>query len=145
MAGGSIRTDDDETISEINIIPLVDIVLVLLIIFMVTAQFLRDEPPPPPPAIQVELPSAATGGEVSPGLLTLTINGKGELFQNGELTTLEAVRAWVKAQPGPPEKIETVLAADKSISHGDVITVIDELRKLGMVKFAINTKAQDIR
>ena len=146
MAGGTLHQhDDEEGINEINIIPLVDIVLVLLIIFMVTAQFLN-QPPEPPPGMEIELPKAASSEEISPSLLSLVINKEGKVFLNGEPESKAGIDADLKAflVGKVPKDLEAIVAADQEISHGHVIRVIDSLRLLGVDRFAINTKSQDI-
>ena len=146
MAGGALKgPNEEEGINEINIIPLVDIVLVLLIIFMVTAQFLT-RPPEPPPGMEVELPKAASGEEISPSLLSLVINKKGELFLNGKEESDAGIDADLSVflKGKNPMELEAIIAADQEISHGDVIRVIDVLRLKGVDRFAINTKSQDI-
>ena len=146
MAGGTLHDHDgEEGITEINIIPLVDIVLVLLIIFMVTAQFLT-KPPEPPPGMEVELPKAASGKDISPSLLSLVINKEGTIFLNGKAESADGIDADLKAflKDKTPAELEAIVAADQGISHGHVIRVIDTLRLLGVDRFAINTKRQDI-
>jgi biopolymer transport protein ExbD len=143
MAGGA-NLGEDEAITGINIVPLVDIVLVLLIIFMVTAEFLREEPEEPPPGIEVELPTAASGENVNEGLLALVINKQGDLFLNGKPATEGDVKSFIANAGKPPKEIEAFIAADKGISHGDVVGVIDFLRLQGVERFAINTKSQSI-
>ena len=70
MAGGANLGDDqDEGITGINVVPLVDIVLVLLIVFMVTTQFVQDDlHNRTPPNVKIELPKAASATETSPVL-----------------------------------------------------------------------------
>lgn len=145
MAGGTFDSSGgDDGINEINMIPFVDIVLVLLIIFMVTAEFLREEPKEPPPGIEVELPSAASAGEMNESLLSIVINKKGELFLNGEVSSKEAIRSFVENSPKPAKELEALISADRDIAHGDVVSVVDSLRLLGVERFGINTKPQDI-
>ena len=80
--------DDDEEITGINVTPLVDIVLVLLIIFMVTANFIVRE------TVEVDLPRAANGGETVQGLVNVVIDKDGKLYFDGaEVTEARAVRA----------------------------------------------------
>ncbi|NUN13170.1 MAG: biopolymer transporter ExbD [Myxococcales bacterium] len=142
MAGSA--NFDDDGINEINIVPLVDIVLVLLIIFMVTAQFLKEKPKELPPGIEVELPAAQTGSALNESLVSIVINKSGELFLNGKPTTTDEIKAYIQSSPKPAKELETLVAADKGISHGDVVRVIDFLRQLGVERFAINTKPQEI-
>ena len=129
MAGGSLNQfDGEEGINEINIIPLVDIVLVLLIVFMVTAQFLT-RPPEPAPGMEVVLPKAASGEDISPSLLSLVINKEGQVFLNGEPETEAGIDADLKAflSDKKAAELEAIVAADQEISHGHVIRVIDAL------------------
>lgn len=144
MAGGA-NQNDDEAITGINIVPLVDIVLVLLIIFMVTAEFLKEEKEPPPPGIEVELPSAATGeSPANESLLAVVINKQGELFLNGKPTTADGIKQFIAGAGKAPKDLEAFIAADKGTSHGLVVEVIDFLRVQGVERFAINTKSQTI-
>ena len=81
MAGGTSQFEDDDSgrmITEINVTPLVDIVLVMLIIFMVTTSYIVT------PAIKVDLPKAATGSDQAKTTLGLTITKDGSLFLNGD-------------------------------------------------------------
>jgi len=141
MAGGFNSSDAEEGLNEINVVPLVDIVLVLLIIFMVTAQFLV-RPPTPPPGIEVELPSAASGEALNESLLAIVINREGAYFLNGEVSSLAAIATYVEEQEA--SKLEAMIAADKGIAHGVVVELMDQLRVLGVERFGLNTKPQEI-
>ena len=74
---------DDDAIAEINIVPFVDIILVVLIIFMVTTPFIMK------PSINVNLPKAASGEESSPAKLNVSITNDGQLTLNGQPTNLD--------------------------------------------------------
>ena len=76
----STPSGDDEMITGINVTPLVDIILVLLIIFMVTANLINR------PSIEVDLPQAATGEGAEPTTVALTLTEEGALFLNGTAT-----------------------------------------------------------
>ncbi len=128
--------EDSQTIVGINVTPLVDIMLVLLIIFMVTSSYIIRE------SIEVDLPKAATGGETLETTLSFVIQADGHLFLNGEPTSREAIAAQCKktaAQGGQPQAI---IAADKRVSHGEVVEIIDIIRQNGILKFAINIEPQ---
>lgn len=131
---GSAQEDDDEPITSINIIPLVDIVLVVLIIFMVTASYIVT------PAIEIELPKAATGEAKASTTLSLVITKQGDLFLNNEKTTDHALRAYIREALAKNEALEAVIAADAAVSHGRVVHLIDLVKSEGVVKFAINTE-----
>jgi biopolymer transport protein ExbD len=132
MAGGA-QDDDDEPITSINIIPLVDIVLVVLIIFMVTASYIVT------PAIEVELPKASTGEPKANTILSLVITKEGDLFLNNKKVDDGAVRAYIRENRTERE-LEAVIAADASVPHGRVVRLIDLVKAEGVVKFAINTE-----
>jgi biopolymer transport protein TolR len=132
MAGGA-QNDDDEPITSINIIPLVDIVLVVLIIFMVTASYLVT------PAIQVELPKARTGEPKVNTILSLVITKEGDLYLNNKQIDLNMLRAYIREHKAERD-LEAVIAADAVVPHGRVVELIDTIKEEGVVKFAINTE-----
>ena len=144
MAGG-VQDDDDDGITGINVVPLVDIMLVLLIIFMVTTQFVQDElRNRMPPNVDVQLPKAASAEDSNPSLLSLVINSKGDLYLDGVLSNLAAVKEKVQGLQAQGKKADAIIAADERVSHGAVVNVIDTLRLLGVVDVALNTKRQEI-
>lgn len=130
---GSAQADDDEPITSINIIPLVDIVLVVLIIFMVTASYIVT------PAIPVELPKAATGEPTVNSTLALVLTKEGDLFLNNDKTDDASLRAYIKRELAAGKDLEAVIAADASVRHGRVVGLIDLIKSEGILKFAINT------
>jgi biopolymer transport protein ExbD len=137
MAGGAggYGNDDDggRMIVDINVTPLVDITLVLLIIFMVTASLIVN------PGIKVDLPKAASGSETSKSTLALTLNKEGVLFLNGEKSDDSGVVRFIGSELPKNPQLQAIIAADKSVPHGDVIHVIDLVKRSGVHKFAIST------
>ena len=131
MAGGA-QSDSDEMITAINVTPLVDIILVLLIIFMLTANIIMS------PAIEVELPQAATGEGTEPTTLALTLKKTGELYLNGQQTDEARLAAYIPEVIASDPKTQAIIAADKEVSHGAVIHLIDLIRQKGVYKFALN-------
>jgi biopolymer transport protein ExbD len=146
VAGAIGGDDDDEGITQINVVPLVDIMLVLLIIFMVSTEFVQHELKNRiPPNIPIELPKAASAEETEPSLLSLVLNKEGLLFLNGKEATMEDVRAYIEQmKAGGNTKMQAVIAADKRLTHGKVIELVDVIRLWGIDDFAINTKPQEI-
>jgi biopolymer transport protein ExbD len=131
MAGAK-GSGDDEILADINITPLVDIMLVLLIIFMVTASTIMDD------SILIELPEAATGEETETSLLGITIDADGIWHLNGEDTDEPSLRAFIQEQKAQNAELQAIIAADRGIAHGDVIHLIDVVKQEGITKFAIN-------
>ncbi len=126
------QNDQDDMITGINVTPLVDIILVLLIIFMLTANIISK------PSVSVELPEAATGEASEPTTVALTLTRAGELFLNGAPTDAAALRAYLPGVVASDPKTQAVIAADKEVTHGKVIWLIDLVRTAGIYKFALN-------
>jgi len=118
-------------ISDINVTPLVDIMMVLLIIFMLTANLIAKQ------AIEVELPRASQSTGLPPTTLAVTLTREGAIYLNGAPTTPEALRAAVIAAVAHDPKTQAVITGDKSVSHGRVVWVLDTVKSLGVASFAI--------
>jgi biopolymer transport protein ExbD len=139
---GTTQYEDDEagaaSITDINVTPLVDITLVLLIIFMVTAPMIANNP-----SIKVELPKAATGDETLKTTLALTLQreaaGGYSLYANGEKTDETKVKTMIPDMLAKNKDLQAIIAADKGISYGDVVHIVDLVKSLGVHKFALNT------
>jgi len=136
MAGGA-DFDDGEGITGINVTPLVDVMLVLLIIFMVASSYIVK------PSIEVNLPKAATGGDTLDTTLSIVITEDGQLFLNGEKADEEAVKARCKTVAKIDDQAQAIIAADKGTPHGTVVRIIDLVRQNGVLKFAINIDPMD--
>lgn len=124
----------DEFIADINVTPLVDIVLVLLIIFLVTSPFIFQ------PAIPIELPSAKTtesGGETEMGIL---IGPQGEYALNGQPATQAEIVARIGEVLNEGKEPVVLISADKRVAHGVVVNVLDFVREAGVARFAINVE-----
>lgn len=126
-----ISGDEDEPIAEINIVPFVDIILVVLIIFMVTTPFIMK------PSINVSLPKAGKGDDTAPSELTVSIAASGSLFLNGKLTDEAAITAYSRQLSAKRPDVQAIISADKSVPHGKVVTVIDSVKGGGVKRFAI--------
>jgi biopolymer transport protein TolR len=144
MAGGASYEDDDgggSTIADINVTPLVDITLVLLIVFMITVPSIVNNP-----SIKVELPKAASGDDTMKSMLALTLTRQPEggykLYANGELTDENKVRALIPDMLAKNKDVQAIIAADKGIAYGDVVHIVDLVKTLGVKKFALNIDAQ---
>ena len=126
--------DESQPIAEINIIPFVDIILVILIIFMVTAPFIIKS------GFSLDLPKASSAGAVSPAKVNITISADGRVLLNGELLEPDQMVKKLKKDNPKPEQTHVVISADKNILHGKVISVINIVQSAGLRKVAIATK-----
>ncbi len=129
MAGGARRGRG--MITDINVAPLVDIMLVLLIIFMLTANLIAKQ------AIEVDLPKAAQGGSLDNKPIGVTLTKTGEMYVEGQAKTPDELRALVRDAVKKNPKTVVMIAADKQTAHGRVVWVIDTVKALGVVSFAI--------
>lgn len=123
--------DSDDAIADINIVPFVDIILVVLIIFMITTPFIVK------PSININLPKAASGQDTAPSQLTISITADGKVLLNGKNTSDEEISTFAKAAIETKPETQAIISADKDVSHGRVITVIDLVKTAGITKFAI--------
>jgi biopolymer transport protein ExbD len=136
----SYGDDDGSTLSDINVVPLVDVVLVLLIVFMLTVPAVVGSSP-----IDVNLPETVnTAMSLSADLpLHLTLrrekSGQLALYKDDQPTSEGELRTLLRGF-GAGKKPQTILAADKTIPYGEVIKVIDMLGSLGLREFSLNTK-----
>ena len=127
MAFGRLeRTRTDAPMSDINVTPLVDVMLVLLVIFILTAPLLTS-------AIRLELPKAegAQAGE-APLAVTLVVNGQGQIFLNDKPILLPDLATSLKAVAAHRPDTEVQLRADQSVPYGRVVEVMGVAQKAGL-------------
>jgi len=135
MAGniGGSAEGDDEMISGINVTPLVDITLVLLIIFMVTTSYIVKE------AIEVTLPRTTNAGvSTSAGPLAITLTKEGGIYVDGVRRSEEELKALARAAALRDSDTRALISADRDALHGSVVHVIDLVKGEGLSRFAIN-------
>ena len=129
---GSTNSKDDELISEINVTPLVDIVLVLLIVLMVTSSYLVNK------SINVELPKAATGESFTP-TLSISLDVAGKLYLDGQEIQRQPLQDRIRAAYQSDHEVKAIISADGRVTHAQVVAIIDLLRTEKVTKFALNT------
>ncbi len=138
MASTSSSSGDDDSIVGINVTPLVDVVLVLLVVFMVTAPVMYQS------AIKVKLPDAKSGestsGQTSP--LTFTVTQEGSVLWNGKVMAWEEIEVRLKALGAKAAEQTVYLSADTSATHGNVIRLMDVLRQNGLTRFALSVEGR---
>ncbi len=129
MAGGS-KGEDDGLISGINVTPLVDVTLVLLIIFMVTAKIIVSQGMP------MDLPKAASGEAVQTVFsVELLADGRTRI-DSDFVANDDAIGTKGKEAFGKNRELRAVIRADKKVEHGRVIHVLDLLKRAGISKIA---------
>ncbi len=129
MASSDLE-DDEGIISGINVTPLVDVTLVLLIVFMVTAKIIVSQGMP------MDLPKAASGEEVQNVFsVELTVDGLTRVDSVG-VPNDASISDLAKQAKGKNKDIRAVIRADKKVEHGRVIGVLDLLKQAGIAKIA---------
>ncbi|HVP60751.1 MAG TPA: biopolymer transporter ExbD [Myxococcaceae bacterium] len=129
MAG---TPNESNTITSINVTPLVDVTLVLLIIFMVTAKLVVA----PNAALKLTLPRSSTGDQVSP-VFAVTMPRDGTIRVNGQLVPDDAgfiQRATAERQAHPD--LRAVIQADGEVTHARVVHIMDLLSRAGVTQIA---------
>ena len=129
MAGGASRRRG--IVAEINVTPLVDIMLVLLIIFMLTAHLIAKQ------AIEIDLPKASTSNATPPTTLAIMLDKNGALYLNDAPVTPEGLRDAIRTAVKSDPKVQALIIGDKNVPHGRVVWVLDTIRTQGIASFAI--------
>jgi biopolymer transport protein ExbD len=126
------KTDnqDDESISDINITPFVDVVLVLLVIFMVTTPMMVKD------SLKIKLPSSKTSETTSPSTLGITILKNGQVLINGELVADESLLSIFADSYKKDPEVKALIAQDGESLHQDTIKILDLLKQAGIDQFA---------
>ena len=126
-------------ISEINITPLTDVMLVLLIIFMVTATFFVAEP-----AMQVELPPAVSSELITKGNgeITVIVNRDGDLFVDEQRVSAERLtEALIDAARNiDADRKVVVVRGDREAAYGQIIWIMDSARLVGLRHVSLSTE-----
>src|SRR5262245_58342092 len=132
--GASAKMDDDDGINEINVTPLVDVMLVLLIIFMVASAYIVKE------AIEIELPKAATATDTVETTISIVMDKDRAIYLNGSPIDASRLAYACREAAHKNPTTQAIIAADHAVSHGDVFNLIDTVRSNGLERFALNVK-----
>ena len=126
--------NESDSISEINITPFVDVVLVLLVIFMVTAPIMVKE------SMNINLPKGKSTERSIVKTFAVAISKNGQILLDGEVIEISFLydRA-VKIKADNPD-IQLLISADKESKHGEVINVLDQIKQAGITNFAFQVE-----
>jgi biopolymer transport protein ExbD len=135
MAGSSLYHDDDtEAITDINVTPFVDVVLVLLVVFIVTAKLIVAR------GVDIDKPKAATGGEVQ-STLRVSVTADGTLYVNGDtFATDDLAVARIKDIAATTSKPKAIIAGDRKSAYGGVMRAIDLVQQAGVTAIALENE-----
>ena len=134
MSFGSLEgSDDNAPLAEINMVPLIDVMLVLLVIFLVTAPMLTH-------AVKIDLPRAASSANVSkPDTVELSIDAVGALYWNGQVVDAAAMgeRLTAAAAQQPPPELH--IRAERSTPYEKVAQVLSDAARFGLTRIGFVT------
>lgn len=122
---------DDDLVQGINVTPLVDITLVLLIVFMVTATFVNEQ------GLQVTLPKVATQENAPTPAITVSVGSKGELRIMKKDTDLAGLRAQMGVEVQANPAVKVLVKAHKDLPYEQLAAVLDAIKLAGINKVAL--------
>jgi len=126
----STNSHADDAIVGINVTPLVDITLVLLIIFMVTAKLISGQ------SVPLDLPRAATAGALQ-SIFTISVDADAKVVANGRaVSDRAALQSEAKQALAADPSLRVLVSASARSSHGSVMQVVDSLREVGVTRIA---------
>ena len=123
----------DTSLSDINIVPFVDVMLVLLIIFMITAPILQS-------GIDVSLPKTRTVREITEQRLVVTINRAQLVYLGNEPVNIHELGGKIRSQMRNPQSDAVFLRCDEAVPFGTFATVVDTLRQSGIDNVSVVTE-----
>jgi biopolymer transport protein ExbD len=132
--GQRTKDNEDDLISDINIVPFVDILLVILIIFMVTAPVVMR------PSLKIQLPEATSGEKTDFTPFQLTVSSREQILLNGEPVQFENLTALAAEFISKNGEGQAVISADAAVPHGDVIAILDQIKLGGVKKLGLSIR-----
>lgn len=137
MAGSSLYTDGDESppITDINVTPFVDVLLVLLVVFMITAKMIVAR------GVEIDKPKEAAGGDI-PSSLRVSVTAEGKLYVNDtQFTDDAAAVARIKELAFTTNKPKAIIAGDRKTQYGGVMHAISLVSQAGVTSIALENEA----
>jgi biopolymer transport protein TolR len=133
MAFTNARGQTQTSMSEINVTPFVDVVLVLLIIFMITAPILQS-------GVEVSVPKTRTVKEITEERLVISIDRQQRVFLGNDPININEIGAKLKEKLRDPERMQIYLRSDENVPFGAFATVMDAVKQAGITNVSIVTE-----
>lgn len=127
-----IFDEDEDVIAAINIVPFVDVVLVLLIIFMITSSAIVRA------SLTVDLPTAANADAAVNATLNIVLQADGEILLDGNPVSRDQLSQHLERASWQDDDVQAVISADRTIDYGRVVDLIDLVKANGVETFALN-------
>jgi biopolymer transport protein ExbD/biopolymer transport protein TolR len=133
MAFTNARGQTQTSMSEINVTPFVDVVLVLLVIFMITAPILQS-------GVEVSVPKTRTVKEITEERLVISIDRQQRVFLGNDPININEIGAKLKEKLRDPERMQIYLRSDENVPFGAFATVMDAVKQAGITNVSIVTE-----
>jgi biopolymer transport protein TolR len=121
-------------IASINMTPLVDIMLVLLIVFMIATQAVDSA------SVPVKLPKASSAGSSAPSAVLVHLDASGALRLDGRSVDRPGLRQFLSQRASRDTSLQVVLAADETLAYARVMAVLDDVRGAGVTRYALKVR-----
>ncbi|MBI4753209.1 biopolymer transporter ExbD [Candidatus Desantisbacteria bacterium] len=131
-----MKHQDDDLLTEINITPFVDIILVILIIFILVAQVIG------PQVFGIKLPKAVHGQTTAHKPITVSLDVKGKIAYNGYSINEKDLALSIKQIIKDDPRTQVIVSADEKVFHGRVVHLLDLLKGLGVSQLAVHVQPQ---
>ncbi len=131
LSDSSDSSNDIGPISAINVTPFVDVVLVLLVIFMITAPVIMKD------SFAIRLPKATSADQKSNASFGVVVTRQGQILINGQLASPDTLNAQVQQELSNNPDAQALISADGEAKHSDVVKAIDLIKSAGMNRFAL--------
>jgi biopolymer transport protein TolR len=129
----SVERQIGSTLSDINMVPFIDVVLVLLIIFMITAPILQS-------GIEVDVPKTKTVKELTEARMVVTIDRGQRVYLNDKPVNIHDIGGQVTSQMKDPQHQAVYVRCDETVPFGSWATVVDALRQSGVQNISVVTQ-----
>jgi biopolymer transport protein ExbD len=130
-------TADDESIQGINVTPLVDIMLVLIIIFMVASQIGKVLD------LELHLPKASSAETAPPPTLTIEVKGRGQMVLDGKTVTTDELKAAVQRAALASPQAQALIAGDQNVPYDAVVAAVDAVRLGGITQLGLAVRGPE--
>ncbi|BAY97569.1 biopolymer transport protein ExbD/TolR [Tolypothrix tenuis PCC 7101] len=128
--------DEPDLPAQINIVPMIDVIFAILTFFIMSTLFLTRQE-----GLPVNLPQAATSQQSQvPTKITVTVESDGEISLNKQPTTVDALTEQIRTLVGSTPDTIVVINADRKVEHGEIVTIMDQVRQVKGARLAIATQ-----
>ncbi len=134
-----LQDSDTDVLSQINVTPFVDVMLVLLVVFIATAPILLKE------TVAIRLPKARTtdGASVKTQTLGVAVSAQGDILLDGRVVSEEELARNIRERMSVTPDLQAIIAADENSRHADLVRVLGWIKSAGLEKFALQVKREN--